>query len=103
MDGHHGVTGMNRPQSSSAGVAGAGTEAHGAVTRDRSRRRVGRPTVHGLYQLKRAVRELGGRVLDRRTGVGRALAEWRDALVADLGGADAVSTQQLALVDLAVR
>jgi hypothetical protein len=50
------------------------------------------------------VRRLGTReLLDRRTGVGRALAEWRDALVADLGGPDAVSTQQLALVDMAVR
>jgi hypothetical protein len=39
----------------------------------------------------------------KRTALGRALAEWRDALLADLGGADKVSTQQRALLDLAVR
>ena len=54
--------------------------------------------------LKRAVKRLGTRdLLDRRTGVGRALAHWRNALIADLGGEDAISTQQLALVDMAVR
>jgi hypothetical protein len=31
------------------------------------------------------------------------LHEWRDALVSDLGGVDAISTRQMALVDLAVR
>jgi len=31
------------------------------------------------------------------------LREWRESLVADLGGTDAVTTQQLALVDMAVR
>lgn len=47
---------------------------------------------------------LGSRALPpKSTALGRALHEWRDALVADLGGADAVSTQQAALVDLAVR
>ena len=34
--------------------------------------------------------------------LGRALHQWRTSLVADLGGPDAVSTQQLALLDLAV-
>jgi len=57
----------------------------------------------GVYRLKRAVRELGSRVLDRRTSLGKALAEWQSELLADLGGADVVSTQQLALVELAVR
>jgi hypothetical protein len=58
----------------------------------------------GVYTLKRAVQTLGSRALpSRRTALGRELREWRDALVADLGGADAISTQQVALVDLAVR
>jgi hypothetical protein len=39
----------------------------------------------------------------KSTALGRALHEWRAALVADLGGDDAVSTQQRALVELAVR
>lgn len=47
---------------------------------------------------------LGNRALPtKRTALGRALAEWRSALVADLGGEGHVSTQQLALVDVAVR
>jgi hypothetical protein len=59
---------------------------------------------HGLHTLQKAVRTLGRRALpSKATALGRALHEWRSALVADLGGDDAVSTQQLALVDLAVR
>src|SRR5947208_12225137 len=58
----------------------------------------------GIYALRNAVLTLGSRALPpKSTALGRALHEWREALLADLGGADAVSTQQLALVDLAVR
>src|SRR5437870_8556312 len=61
-------------------------------------------TRSGIYTLKRAVQVLGSRALPtKRTALGRALAEWRSSLVADLGGADAVTTQVMALVDLAVR
>jgi hypothetical protein len=59
---------------------------------------------HGNHTLKRAVRTLGSRALpSRSTALGRALHEWRASLLADLGGADVVSTQQVALVELAVR
>jgi hypothetical protein len=58
---------------------------------------------HGVHTLKRAVKELGGKVVDRRTSLGRALAEWRASLISDLGGAAEVTTQQLALIDMAVR
>ena len=58
---------------------------------------------HGLTTLKQAVRGLGGRVIDRRTTLGKALASWRKDLIEDLGGRDAISTQQEALVDLAVK
>ena len=58
----------------------------------------------GVYTLKRAVQTLGSRALPtKRTALGRALHEWRSSLVADLGGADVISTQQAALVELAVR
>ncbi len=57
----------------------------------------------GLTKLKAAVKELGGRVIDRRTSVGKALARWRTDLLQDLGGADVVSTQKVAVVELAVR
>ena len=57
----------------------------------------------GLYTLKKAVAVLGSRALpSSRTALGRELRAWRDSLVADLGGPDAVSTQQLALVEKAV-
>jgi hypothetical protein len=50
------------------------------------------------------VQTLGSRALpSRSTALGRALHEWRASLLADLGGADVVSTQQVALVELAVR
>jgi len=58
---------------------------------------------HGLTRLKAAVHGLGGRVVDRRTTLGKTLARWRNELIQDLGGADAVSTQERAIVDLAVR
>ncbi len=58
---------------------------------------------HGLTRLKAAVRGLGGRVVDRRTTLGKALTEWRQELIGDLGGPDAISTQERAIVDLAVR
>jgi hypothetical protein len=58
----------------------------------------------GVYALKNAVQTLGSRALpSKRTALGRVLHEWRESLLADLGGAEAVTTQQLALVDLAVR
>ena len=58
---------------------------------------------HGLTTLKRAVNGLGNRVIDKRTATGKALAKWRADLIADLGGDDAISTQRVALLDLAVR
>lgn len=58
---------------------------------------------HGLFLMKRAVRELGDRALDGRTGVAKALAEWKAELIDDLGGREAISTQQIAIIDLAVK
>jgi len=58
----------------------------------------------GIHTLRRAVLDLGSRALPSpETPLGRALREWRESLVADLGGADSITTQQLALVDMAVR
>jgi hypothetical protein len=56
---------------------------------------------HGLTVLKRAVNGLGNRLIDKRTVTGKALAKWRQDLIQDLGGD--VSTQQSAIVDLAVK
>ena len=57
----------------------------------------------GINTLKGAVKALGTRAIDKRTGVGKALAQWQFELVQDLGGAEAISTQQRAVVDLAVK
>jgi len=58
---------------------------------------------HGLTTLKQAVKGLGGRVIDRRTTLGKALSRWRLNLVQDLGGEETISTQQEALIDLCVK
>jgi hypothetical protein len=56
-----------------------------------------------LVTLKQTLKDIGGRVIDKRTTLGKSLAKWRDDLITDLGGADEISTQQSALVDLAVK
>lgn len=58
---------------------------------------------HGLLRLKQAVKDIGGRVIDRRTVLGRTLETFKADLIADLGGADVLSTQARSLVELAVR
>ena len=58
---------------------------------------------HGLTKLKESVKGLGGRVIDNRTALGKALRKWRTDLIQDLGGKETISTQQEALVDLAVK
>ena len=58
---------------------------------------------HGLTVLKHAINGLGNRLIDKRTVTGKALAKWRAYLIADLGGDDVISTQRLALIDLAVK
>jgi hypothetical protein len=58
---------------------------------------------HGLSTLKRAVNGLGERVIDMRTSLGKALAQWRADLVAELGGPDVVTVQQSAIIDVAVK
>jgi len=49
------------------------------------------------------VEQLGGRILDGRGPVAKALGQWRAELIQDLGGAEQVSTQQIQLVELCVR
>jgi hypothetical protein len=57
----------------------------------------------GYYTARRALVKYGERVLPgAETPIGRELRDWRQALIADLGGADGLSTQRLALVDQVV-
>jgi hypothetical protein len=69
----------------------------------RDRRRSRPYAQHGLTTLKTAVRRLGGRAIDQRTAVGRALAGWRGALIDALGGDGQVTPQQETIIELAVR
>ncbi len=56
---------------------------------------------HGLYALKARVKVRGFQAIDRRTAAARALLAWRAELIVDLGGEDAISTQQRTVVELA--
>ncbi|MBX3350112.1 MAG: hypothetical protein KF747_15410 [Nitrospira sp.] len=58
---------------------------------------------HGISLMKRALKAGGTRALDRRTRVSKALDHWRDELIADLGGSEQVSTQQRAIINVAVK
>ena len=58
---------------------------------------------HGLTYLQRAMKNPRTRVIDMRTRTGKALAQWRVGLIADLGGQDNVSVQQATLVNLCVK
>jgi hypothetical protein len=49
-------------------------------------------TTRGGYTLKRAAMELGKRMIDRRTTLGKVLDHWRGGLIADLGSIEQVST-----------
>jgi hypothetical protein len=58
---------------------------------------------HGMHSLKRALNELRNRAIDNRTSMAKALAAWRGELIADLGGIENITTQELALIEEAVK
>ena len=58
---------------------------------------------HGLNALKARIKVRGLTAIDMRTAAAQALIAWRRELVADLGGEEAVSAQQRALIELAAR
>ena len=58
---------------------------------------------HGLTTLRHALSDAWEHMMSRRFKLGRVLFAWREDLVADLGGQDAISTQQVAVIDLATK
>lgn len=78
-------------------TGGAPKGSHGAPKGNANARK------HGFNTLRAGLTQLGSRVIDGRSALGYALKKWRRELIADLGGDDAISTQQLAVVDLAVK
>lgn len=57
----------------------------------------------GLNALKARVKVRGLSAIDMRTQAARELVGWRDEVLEDLGGAEAVSASQRAVVDIATR
>ena len=92
---------MSMPEGRKATLLSADDRGDGVPAPPRRRRERRTYSKHGLVTLRKAVRNLGPRVIDRRTTLGKQLAAWRADLVRDLGGD--VSTQQATLIDLAVR
>jgi hypothetical protein len=80
-----------------AGLPVNGSKRDGAPRGSRNRQ------THGLRSMKNALIRSKQVRLDMRYRTGKALVRWRLELVADLGGEDAISTQQAALIELAVR
>jgi hypothetical protein len=60
-------------------------------------------TQTGYYAAKKALMRFGEAAIDGRTGIGKALRQWRCELVSDLGGLENLTSQQLVIVDLAAR
>ena len=58
---------------------------------------------HGLGSLKQALKVRGMNALDRRTSPVRLMESFRSELLVSLGGEDALSAQELALVEMVVR
>jgi hypothetical protein len=57
----------------------------------------------GYWSAKAALVRFGSHAFDGRTRIAKALDEFRDAIVADLGGPDAISKQQEIIITLATR
>lgn len=96
----------NRPHgldgSGAAAPSGSGDGLPAATPVKRKRSKRPRPYHrHGMSALKLAVRELGGRTIDRRTTLGRALVAWKDEHVEALGGETVVTPQQRTILDVA--
>jgi hypothetical protein len=68
-----------------------------------ARRRPRTYSEHGLTTMKSTLKRLGGRVIDGRTTLGKALASWRSEILQDMGGESTVSAQEKAILDLAVK
>jgi hypothetical protein len=60
-------------------------------------------TRHGLNAVKNRIAIKGLKLVDRRFGPAKELFAWQAELVRDLGGAETISTQKRALVEMATR
>ncbi len=58
---------------------------------------------HGLHTLTRRVSARGLNAIDGRCRTSKALVQWRRDLIQDLGGNEAITTQQATLIEIAAR
>ena len=58
---------------------------------------------HGFHAAKKALSEFGQAAIDGRSALGRALADFRGEVERDLGGAENLSAQQHAVIDVLCR
>jgi hypothetical protein len=58
---------------------------------------------HGLNGLMSRIKTEGMQAIDQRSAGARALQQWKAELVADLGGEEAISAQEMTILELAVR
>jgi hypothetical protein len=67
--------------------------------------RRGRPkgTRHGLFATMARVKLQGLSAIDMRTSAARELLQWKQQLIADLGGEENITTARMTLIDLAAR
>ena len=57
----------------------------------------------GFHAAKRAIQRFGQGAIDGRSKAARAVRQWREQLLQDLGGEDNVTTQQATILDVASR
>jgi hypothetical protein len=60
-------------------------------------------TRFNLRRLKARIKLKGLDAIDRRTGAAKALVEWREGVIAALGGSENISPMKLAVVEEATR
>lgn len=72
---------------------------HGGIGMKDQEEKLSARQTHGVKALKRAVRTLGGRSIDKRTRVGKRHAHLRDSIIGALGGSAVLTPQKRVLVD----
>jgi hypothetical protein len=58
---------------------------------------------HGLKAVMARVKVVGWNAIDMRSAAAQSMVAWRNELVRDLGGPEALSAQRMAIVDAVVR
>ena len=71
------------------------------MAKTRTRTKAAQARMHGLYVMQGALTEYGNRVIDPASELGKAVNEWEQGIIADLGGEEALSMGKRELIALA--